>query len=207
MPVSDEQLDNYRDNWPLITASPRPSRLVPFPRNGEDGKPLCEVRMVLLTQAESMACAAAAEVTARSKLGKGNIPGKDEIGKGYLDVYVSASSVEILSRACKHPDDPKFIRPFFWKKSDIESELLPDEIAVLITEYAILQSLAGPMMNALTDAGDLQAVIDAIAEGGERFPFGKLSWDLKIQLFTTMARRCRSSPTDSSSPGTPLASG
>ncbi len=207
MTVSEEELANYRDNWPLITATPRPSRVVPFPpKNAGDESP-CDVRIVLLTQGESTACAAAAETTVRAKIGKGNVPGKDEIAKGYYDAYIAASSVEILSRACKHPDDPKMIRPFFWKKSDIETELLPDQIAVLISEYAVLQALSGPMMSALTDAADLQAVIDAIAEGGERYPFGKLSLGLQIQLLTTMARRCRSSPTDTSSPGTQPESG
>lgn len=206
MPVSEEELQNFRDNWPLITATPRPSRVVPFPPKSAGDESPCDVRLVLLTQGESIACAADAERTVRERLGKGNVPGKEEMAKGYLDAYISASSIEILSRSCKHPDDPKMIRPFFWKKSDIET-LLPDQIAVLVTEYAILQSLSGPMMNALTDAADLQKVIDAISEGGERYPFGKLSWELKIQLLTTMARRCRSSPTDNSSPGMPPESG
>ena len=52
---------NSADLWLQITAMPRPSRVVEFPRKGTDGKTLGELRIQVLTQEEQILCSAEAE--------------------------------------------------------------------------------------------------------------------------------------------------
>lgn len=208
MTIDEETLSSLRDNWPLIGAVPRPSKVVPFPRKGEDGKPVCDVRIVLLTQLESMAAIADAEIAAKKQLREAaEAAGADKKveqgGKAAGELYELAAQAEILYRCCKHPDDPKMLAPFFRRKSDVLSELLPDEVAVLASEYSIFRAVAGPQVGMASTTEEFNQLVDAIAEGGSRFPFGRLSWGTVIQCLTLLACQSRDARRVSSSSGTP----
>lgn len=213
MTIDEDTLASLRDNWALIGAVPRPSKVVPFPRNGADGKPVCDVRIVLLTQLESMAAIADAEAATKKQLrealdaaGVESPSDKKKVesgSKAATELYELAAQAEILWRCCKHPDDPKMIAPFFRRKSDVLSELWPDEVAVLANEYAIFRSVAGPQVSMAATEEEFNKLVDAIAEGGERYPFGKLSWGALIQSLTLLARQSRDARRANSSSGTP----
>src|SRR4051812_9190417 len=99
--------------WAQITATPRPTRLVEFPRKlpGSDD-PLGYVAMRVLTQAEQSAALSAAEEYTRQRLK--TVPKKNEESLGYENIYRNASSVELLYRSCRRKDDyehPAFPSP------------------------------------------------------------------------------------------------
>lgn len=184
-----------------IMQSPRPSKVVPFPRKGAKGQPIGEVRLIVLTQHEAMAAAAESERTTRKLLKE--VPAKEEQAKGYTDVYNSAAGIELLFRACKDPADTEMKRPLFRSKADIGEFLSQDEIAVLIQEYLYLSAEVGPQATESTSQEELDAWIEKLAQGGERIPLGSLSMGLVSQLLRYMAKLLWSLRMASSSPGTP----
>jgi len=184
-----------RDYWLKLTEVPRPSDRVDFPRKDKDGKPICEVIIQVMSQAEMMAANAEAEKTAR-KLLKDSIPAKGEKSRGYDELITSAGCVEILWRVCRHPDDPKL--PFFRSKMDITEHLTVDEIGVLFNCYAMTAAKYGPVINEFESDSELEAWIQTLAEAKNWAPLGFLSLGALRQLVISMASRLYPSPTGSS---------
>ena len=193
---------NSADLFAQIIAVPRPHRLVPFPRNNPDtSEPICEVAMVILSQQEAMVVASEAEKVAR-KLLKNDMPNKEELAKGYNDVYNNASAVEVLYRSCKDPNDLN--RSFFPSKQAIGDVLSSDEIAILLNHYFTMNVELGPIVGVLTE-DEMQAWIKKLAEGGgsSQYFLNSFSWEALKGLVTAMAIQLFSSPTAKSLPGLP----
>ena len=185
------------DLWAKITALPRPHRIVDFPRKTEDGEAICQVAIWVLSQEEQMAAASASEVLTRKLLGK-DVPRHEDAREGYHDVYQNAASIEVLFRACRHPEDLK--RPFFPSPAQMRSALSIDEIGVLMNHYFSVQAEVGPIISRMTPE-EVDAFVDALIRSGDRFPLDSLSPGQLRALVVSMAARMRSSSTDTSSPG------
>lgn len=196
MPPSDI---SAADLWAQITAMPRPHRVVPFPRNGADGKPMGEIAMMVLTQEESMLATTATDTYVRKLMKDNNsLPGKDEASGGYATLYENRASLQILFRASKRADD--LTKPFFPTVDTIGAKLTTDEIGVLMMHYLRVQSELGPISGEMNQE-TVDAWIERLAVGGSAFPLGFLSLGAQSTLMISMASRLWASRTASASPG------
>jgi hypothetical protein len=182
-----------------ITQMPRPSRLVPFPRKGPDGEPVCQVAFWVMTQAEKMGAIAATEAWVRKQL-KDALASATEARRGYEDLYANRASLEILFRAARHPQD--LTKPFFRTQKDIADHLTQDEVAVLFNAYLRLEHELGPIVSELSDT-EMEAWLLTLATGGATVPLDSLSWGARTQLMSFLARRALISSMGTSSPTTP----
>jgi hypothetical protein len=186
------------DLWAQIIATPRPSRIVDFPRNGEDGKPLGQIRLRTLTQSEQMESASAAERVAKKFMREA--VGSDQMNHGYESVFRNASAVEILFRASFKVDEWRF---FFPSPDEMRKRLSVDEIGILMHSYMITQAELGPIVSQLSES-ELEAWIHRLSEGGSRVPLAFLSSEAQSELLTHMASLIQSFRTDKSLRGLPL---
>jgi hypothetical protein len=198
MPPSESDL-SARDLWAQITAIPRPHRIVDFPRNGPDGKPIAQFAMMVLTQDESMLATASTERWVKKLLkDNGCLPGKDEVSGGYHVLFENRASLEILFRSAKRIDD--LSKPFFPTVDTIGARLTTDEIGVLMTSYLHVQSQLGPILSEMGQ-DEVDAWIERLAKGGSSNPLPFLSLGALSHLVTSMASRLWSSQMASGSPG------
>lgn len=180
-------------------AGPRPSKIIDFPRKGEDGKSPFQMAIVPLTEGELMRCRAAAEAYARKMLddeSKTKTPG-DSLG--YKDLYINAVYVEYISLACRYPDMLDML-VFQTGSPELRQRLYSDEIAVIFEACEIWQSESGPIVSHMSD-GEMEAWIALLAEGASRVPLSVLSSAAKTDLLLFMASRLQPFLTAKSSPG------
>ena len=171
--------------WLALTAIPRPSRLVPFPRciPGTD-KPIGHVRIWPLTQEEQHEANAAADRFAKDLLK--DPQRKDEANLGYHHAYTNDLAVQVLHRACR--DESDLARPAFMTTKKMRANFSTDEIGVLFSTYCTVQSELGPI-RARMSAQETEALIIRLAEGGSAYPLDSLSWELQRSLAVSMASR------------------
>ncbi len=186
------------DLWLAITEMPRPSRVIDFPRNGKDGKPVGELRIQVLTQEEQILCSAEAERYTKKAIK--DLPKGDEAQIGYQNVYNNSAAVEVLYHACRKRDDAA--ESFFPSRDALRRFLTPDEVGVLMMHYYTAQAELGPIVAYMTEE-QVDAMVARLKEGGQRFPLDLLSWDAVKDLAFSLACRMPSSVTDTSSPGSP----
>lgn len=182
--------------WLKLSGKERPFKLVDFPRNDENGEPIGQLAIRILTQEEQMAATAAAEKLAKELLKDGK---KDEIG--YERLFTDAVCLEVLFRACRDPEDQ--VRSAFPSVKQIQKALTTEECAVLFSHYLTVQMELGPIVISMSDE-EIEAWITRLAEGGSAFPFDLLSSDLQKIVLLSMAFQLRSSATDKSSAGSQL---
>lgn len=181
-----------------LSSATRPGDIVDFPRKGADGEPLGQVRMVVLTERELVAAAIDAEKFAQKHL-KTDMKLSDS-SQGYLDVYRHESAVQILHRSCKRVEDDMAKLPAFPSPNEIRDVLTPDEIAVLLEEYYLVQAKYGPIVARLSRE-EVEAWINKIAEGGSAYPLAFLSSETKDGLLVRICSLLQTLPTDSISAG------
>lgn len=193
------------DIWGEITAVPRPSREVDFPRKFPDGKTR-RIAIQVLTQEEQMVCAAAAEDFARKTLSrdKGSIPRADEAHQGYDDLYKNAAAIEVLFRACRRAGDLKM--PAFPSPAEMRREFSSDEVGVLVSHYHTTQSELGPIVARMSKE-EIDSFVDRLMASGDRFPLDLLSAEVLKNLLVSTASRLHSLLTANSSDGSQPESG
>ncbi len=197
-PPADEDI-SARDLWAQIISMPRPHRLVPFPRKGEDGKPLGQIAMWPLSQDEQGQAIAAAEAFVRKVLKEEKqMPTAGEPRMGYEDLIENRRSIEILFRCCRNPND--LDRPFFPAKEQIGQKLTTDEIAVLVWNYLRVKAELGPIESEM-GAEEREAWIEKLAKGGSLDPLDSLSLAAQSTLIRSMAVELWNSRMANSSPG------
>ena len=182
------------DLWLKLSARERPSKVVDFPRKGEDGNPVGQLRIRVLTQEEQMVCASAAEKIAREHLKDSK---KDELG--YERLYSDAFCVEVLFRACRDVAD--IGRALFPSPKHLRGALTTEECSMLFQHYLTVSVELGPTALTMSDE-EFEAWVSRLAEGGSAFPFDLLSSDLQRLLILYMARLLTSQK-DKSSVGSP----
>lgn len=158
--------------------------VVDFPRKGDDGQPLGQLRIRVLTQEEQMASASAAEKLTKEMLKEGK---KDELG--YERLFSDALCVELLFRACRDVNDTS--RTAFPSTKSIRSALTTDECSMLFQHYLTVSVELGPTVLTMSD-DEFDHWVDRLAEGGSAFPFGLLSSELQTILPVYMARQLKS---------------
>lgn len=195
-------MSDPKDLWGEITAVPRPSRDVAFPRKFPDGKDRM-VAIQVLTQEEQMVCAAAAEDFARKTILRDKnaaIPKGDEARQGYDDIYKNEGAIQVLFRACRRIEDHKM--PAFPSPGQMRTEFSVDEVAVLFDHYLTTQAELGPVVARMSKE-EVDAFVERLMASGDRFPLDLLSPGLLKTLLVSMASRLHSLLTASSSPGSP----
>jgi len=183
--------------WAALQSTPRPIRLVDFPRKGANDEAIGQVAIWVLTQEELMVCSAEAEKFAREKLKAVDAINRESFG--YDALYGHEASIQILFRACRDPDDPEH-RAAFPSPSSIRQGLTSIEVGTLFNHYLTIQAELGPLAATLTEE-EMEAWIARIAEGGSAYPFDLLPSDLQRSLVLSMARRLRAFSTGTSSAG------
>lgn len=168
------------DLWLKLSSRERPSKLVDFPRKDDDGNPVGQLRIRILTQEEQMVCASAAEEVAK-KHGKDGK--KDELG--YERLFADALCVEVLFRACRDEKDQN--RTLFPSPKALRSALTTEECSMLFQHYLTVSVELGPTALTMSDE-EFEAWVSRLAEGGSAFPFDLLSSDLQRLLLLYMAR-------------------
>jgi len=194
------------DIWGQITAVPRPSREVDFPRALPNGKTV-RIAIQVLTQEEQMVCAAAAEDFARKTILRdknASIPKSDEARQGYDDTYKNAAAIEVLFRACRRVGDLKM--PAFPSPGEMRREFSVDEVGVLFDHYLSTQAELGPVVAKMSKE-EVDVFVDRLMASGDRFPLDLLSPGVLKNLVLSMASRLHSLLTANSSAGSQPESG
>jgi hypothetical protein len=184
--------------WLKLQEMPRPHIVVDFPRKGLDGEPICQVGMWVLTQEEQVAAAATATKSTKNLLKELTLV-QGEQSRGYEDVYGNEAAVEVLFRACRHPEDVK--RPFFPNSAAVR-KLSVDEVGVLMNFYYEAQAKLGPIVSYMTD-DEYEIWVKRLAEGASTFPLEHLSSALRNELMLRMALHLSTFLMANSSAGSP----
>lgn len=204
------------DVWTQVITLPRAHRVVPFPRMNDDGAPIGNVAICVLTGDEVHLANmnATAFLRKEQKRVMGEVIKSDEIDDAYKSMFNSRATREILFRSCKKADqcvpdergvcttDHSSFAPFFPTLDSI-GKLSTDEQAVLMRHYLQTQAEVGPIHSGMSQA-EMDAWIELLGKGGSRAPLALLSLEQASELLMYMASRLNPSPTDSCSPGTPL---
>ncbi|MBS2017192.1 MAG: hypothetical protein JST00_30185 [Deltaproteobacteria bacterium] len=188
--------------WSALQQMPRPYRVVDFPRKREDGTPIGQLAIWVLTPAEQIAANLAAERIIREAV-KASLPKEALTEKdllGYQVAFTNAAQIEILLRACRDASD--VTRPAFPNARAIRDHLTVDECACLIEAYFDVAAQVGPIIASLSQ-DDADAWIDRLIEGGSHDPLGSFSSGALRTLLRTSVARLTRSPTVSSSAGSP----
>lgn len=184
--------------WSRIAHAKRPRNVVDYPRKGDDGKPLSRIAVTVLSQAELMACHAAAEEYAQKMLARS--PNRDAASFGYKGIFNGAMSCELLFRACESAETSGL--KFFPSVEELRKWLVPSEIAVLFNHYVDWQHTSGPIVGSMT-SDEMDSWLDLLEEGGRRDPLAQLSLETLTDLLMHSASRLRKLRTGSSSSGSP----
>lgn len=125
--------------WRAISGeTTRPTKLVDFPREDENGLVPGRVRMRVLTQNEQMICATAAHGVARKHLKEAE-PGE----LGYERLYSDALMIEVLFRACRDEHDPNGFA--FPTPLDMRAKLTTVECSRLLKAYLTAERELSPV--------------------------------------------------------------
>jgi hypothetical protein len=188
------------DLWNQITAMPRPHRLVDFPRKNEQGEPLCQVAIFVLTQGETQAATKATEAWVRKALKEESaLPGANERSEGYATLFETRAALEILCRACKRPGNLKL--PFFPSPEKMSEFLSVDEVGVLYHSYLIVREELGPIVSKMGQE-EMDAWVEKLAVGGAADPLSFISLAARSEFMMYLARQCWNARTANSSPTT-----
>lgn len=183
--------------WLALTEMPRPHRVVDFPRaDPKTGEPVGQIAIRVLTQEEQMTCSMAADREAKRIMKER--PAREELSKGYDDLYNNAAATEILFRACRRPG--KLDLPVFPPPSEMRRVLSSDEIGVLMRAYFQVQAELGPIQAGLTDE-ECEAWISRLEAAADVYPLGLLSLADLDRLLMYSVRQLSSSRTGRSSAG------
>ena len=194
----------------------RPSEVLPFPRVGQDGKPLFEYRMCVLSQQELDGCLYDAEMYAQRMFKDKKRPSSDELGavrgEAWSEVYNNAKIVEILLRACRqvpektNPAGKVYHDPLFIGGDQIRGLLTSDELASMFNAYLNTQFRFGPLWRYMTD-DQVDAFVDRLEEGLSDSPLSHLEQGQLIVLVASLAARNRTLRMGTGSSGLPSESG
>jgi len=146
---------------------------------------------------ESQLCTIEAEKWTRKLLKEnGGVPKDDEKSEGYSNLYESRAAIEILSRACRNPDDVS--KPFFMSADQIARNLTTDEIGVLLNQYIIIQQTIGPIISHM-ESYEMDAWIEVITKGGSVDFLAGTTWGGKSQFIKYLVSQLQNLQMDTSS--------
>lgn len=186
----------------------RPSEVVPFPRNDDDGVPIAEVRLIVLTQYEIDCCCANAEVYTRKMLKELHKLTDEQTNsvrrEAWEEIYNNAKCVEVLYEACREAGDVS--KRAFVAPDSLRKLMTTDEAASLFRSYEVVQYKFGPLWRVLSDA-EIEQWIEKLTAGVGAYPLAGLAPGALVQLVISMAFRLRSLKIDTGSSGSPSSDG
>lgn len=166
--------------WLHAKALPRPFVTCDLPRTDPGtGNPVGTLRLQLLSQGEQLECAIAAENYVKKHLPQA-LPGSE----GRKDLYEEALTIEMLWRACRRAKTPEY--PFFSTPRDVR-DLSAEETGVLAELYKTARYRLGPVTESLSEE-EFYAIVDQLAAEGPTADYASLSWDLRMEIVTRLAR-------------------
>lgn len=189
----------------LLMATERPSEVLPFPRNGADGKPLFQYRMVVLNQLELDQARISSERYTRDRIKADHKLTDDQLNQvrreAWLEVYEDAKCCDLLCTAMREvePTEGKY-RQVFTSANKVRELLTNDEIAMLMESYTTIKMKYGPLWAELSD-DELETWLDILERGATAAPLCSLSHAGLVQLTVSLAARLSTLKTDSSSDG------
>lgn len=198
-----------------LCSIPRPFEIVDVPRKDPHGNFIAQTHMHVLTQQERMLSVSEAEKFAQRYLrGDKDARGKDKgdsflpqrgyESQGYDDLYNNELTVQLLYRACRRVEDPKW--PFFASPTQLRGELSGDEIGALSAAYHVLQAQKGPLVITMSE-GEVDEWIDKLEKGAASGPLGLLSSAARADLILHLVARLSNSSMGTTSSGSPADDG
>lgn len=170
----------------------RPSVVVPYPRDGEDGKPVGEVRIQVLTEKEHKLSRSTAFNRIKNdwdpqswntdvfKVALGDETAKEMLAKAVVSTKAVPDPME------GKPGYSPVYQRLYRDAKDI-SDLPSSEVEALFNTYLVVQHRFGPWDRVARTQDDLEAWIRRLGEGGNEFPL--LSKDLPrlVELTSLLA--------------------
>lgn len=163
----------------LISRGQLPHAVVEYPRLDDVGQPVAKVYLRLLTIAEQDKALANARLYVERLLASG----KKENALDWRpeELEHNARITELLSVACREPDDPS--KPFFQGGVlEMREHCTPEEIGILSNLYGKLAS-HNPRLGDMTDE-DIEVFLRVIKEGTLEHPFSYCSREQLEVLLT-----------------------
>jgi hypothetical protein len=186
-----------------------PNEVIDYPRKDDDGAPVGQLALRILTPDEIENATANAEAHVRRKLQSASKDRHDAAKQvnqqAWQELFESARAIELLYVACRVHDD--LSKTLFNTPKDIRDFATLDEIATLLNQYEALQFRFGPQWRLLTEdecedwIKTLEAGIDTVS------PLGLLSLGQCHLLIKSLVSRYGSLVTDKSSDGSPSNAG
>jgi hypothetical protein len=132
------------DLWSTIIQTPRPTKVIDFPRYDKDGNPQVQLKLhILIYEDINNAKKDVDKYVDEYLRKKGLIIRKNETSS-MRDAFAQNRYVnELLFRACRNVDDVS--KPFFPSLDEIDSLIYPDESAYLVREFGKFQADFGPI--------------------------------------------------------------
>jgi len=184
------------DTFIALSSTTRPHKVIDFPRY-VDGKPVCQVALVMLTAAEMRQAGSAAAKYITKEYGDTQI-GRD-------DAYENRLSLEILWRSMRLPHDLTRRSDTFVTPDKLEEACSQDELDVLFMAFSIARRELGPIISELTPA-EIDAWVEVLGKGASAVPLARMTSGAQRDLVMHLASTLWTSRMDSSSPGEQRAS-
>jgi hypothetical protein len=181
----------------LKLSEPKPSEVFDFPRKDEKGKPVCRVRLQVLSGSQQEE----ARIFGHKKLKeKYRLKEEDMGGVTMREVAGDAVARELLAIACRfekpikntEEDDTGPSYPRMFRDANHVNELTSNEILVLFNAYLLTQEKYGPFERDFESKEDLDRWVKRIEEGGAEFPLLHLSLPRLVELTSSLAGRISS---------------
>lgn len=208
--------EDISPDWARICEGTRYSKIIPFPRKGADGEPVCYLRVRNLTVIEANSANAIAHQKAVDSFRRADPDYKgpiDTTAPAFRTAFDNASAIEQIKIQCRTLEDPS--KPFFppadpkHARSAAENVLSMDEVAALMQQCLIVRNEQNPLKYEMTDEQILQLVERARVSENPDFFWSFVSLDLAIPLVRRLVfllSTSRASSSDSSQPSEALSS-
>lgn len=177
--------------WATMTQTPRPFKIVDFPRCIDDMS--IKVGIRVLTQDEQMRVIMLASTEAKKELVKNKID-YDSAQDIVRQVVEYHNTMHLVYEVCRDPEDQT--KPFFRSVAEIRKELSSDEVAALANEWLVFTSEASPLVTKMSKV-EMESMIEFIAAEGASLPLARMTPVAVIHLLNFMASRLSTLPTAS----------
>lgn len=166
--------------------------IVEFPRKNNEGEPLCDLALVLLSNAEDTAVIFSAQKEMKK------YTDLEPNTESYNEILNHHKAIELLFKVCRNSNDLK--AAFFPDKKAISSVLTTDEISILINHYMHLKAKSSVIVADMTEEA-MKIYIDRLKEGGSSAGnfLSSFTWVALTDLLMYMAKELHNLQTVKSS--------
>ncbi len=152
------------DLWSQIIQTPRPIKVIDFPRYNNEGEPETQFILTILTQEEFNNAQSSVEKYVTSKLNKKGLKlDKKDISIIKDTLFHSRYYAELLFRCCRNIDDVN--KPFFPSLDAIDKLITEEESQYILTEFSNFQCLLNPIG---LDSDEMDMWLERLTIGGKK---------------------------------------